>query len=320
MPSASKIFAAAIPSHVPANLIRTRLLSIPISNVRRLCRSTLGSQTIRVSVYLARSLHTNSIASFFFFSLSCFLLPVQPENTRKAERNTSFESSSDTNNVHEFGDEEGQITTNTNHKNKDQEQEENNCRNGSTHSERDSSDKVELFAEAMETVEAESGSFGNDDDQNNKPWKEFVDTVDVKTIPNLEAYLRARAIRTESSLRFSNAIDDCIQTFRDTTNEILSEVVAPVCNRYTESFDDTEESIIKTMVSNHSRRNKLLQLMDDADAAWSNKYNELTSEILIVVRNTIRKNIGTELAFFAFVLCFVPSYCCVLSLSESSRP
>ena len=128
--------------------------------------------------------------------------------------------------------------------------------------------------------EAEEEEVDNDDP--NKRWKEFVDAVEpqAKAIPNLEAYLKAKAIRTEKSIQFANAIDACIQALRDTTNEILSDVVAPVCNQYTERFEDTEDDITKTIVSNHSRRNKLLKLMDDADDSWSNKYTKLTADIL----------------------------------------
>lgn len=143
-------------------------------------------------------------------------------------------------------------------------------------------------------AEEESGNDENDDQ--NKRWMEFVDVVETKAIPNLEAYSKAKAIRTETSIRFVNSIDACIQTLRDTTDGVLSDVVEPICNQYAERFNDTEENIIKTMVSNHSRRNKLLELMHNTDAAWSNTYNKLTAEIMGDVsnatKNIIRINFG----------------------------
>ena len=110
-------------------------------------------------------------------------------------------------------------------------------------------------------------------------WEEFVGFVDGKSIPNLDAYIKVKEIRTEASIRFVDSMNECIQTLRDTTEGILSEVVEPVCNRYSEGFNDDEDSIIETMVSNHSRRKELLELLRSADAAWANKYNKLMAEI-----------------------------------------
>jgi hypothetical protein len=120
----------------------------------------------------------------------------------------------------------------------------------------------------------------DDDDDHNKRWKGFVDSVDVKETPNLEAYLQEKRTRKLSAEQFENAIDVCIQSLRETTNEILSDVIEPVCNQYTERFDNTEDNIIKTLVSNHSRRNNLMKLMHDADDAWNNQFHKLTADIL----------------------------------------
>mmetsp|Transcript_50732 Transcript_50732/g.56674 ORF Transcript_50732/g.56674 Transcript_50732/m.56674 type:complete len:513 (+) Transcript_50732:28-1566(+) len=119
----------------------------------------------------------------------------------------------------------------------------------------------------------------NDNDDPNKRWTDFVNSVDAKTTPNLELYLKAKAIRIEKAEQFANAIDACIQSLRDTTNEIISDVIEPVCNQYTERLDNTQRSIVKTLVSNHSRRNKLTKLMEDADMAWSSRYEKLTADI-----------------------------------------
>jgi hypothetical protein len=137
-------------------------------------------------------------------------------------------------------------------------------------------------------VEENDGSDSNDndndndddDDDHNKRWKGFVDSVDVKETPNLEAYLQEKRTRKLSAEQFENAIDVCIQSLRETSNEILSDVIEPVCNQYTERFDNTEDNIIKTLVSNHSRRNNLMKLMHDADDAWNNQFHKLTADIL----------------------------------------
>ena len=128
-------------------------------------------------------------------------------------------------------------------------------------------------------------SSDNNHDDPSKNWENFVNVVDTKAIPNLKAYIKAKDLRTETSSRFVNAMDSCIQALRDTTDGVLSDVVEPICNQYSELFKDAEESIIGTMVSNHSRRKKLLELMQRADAAWSKKSIELTTEIMGGVSN-----------------------------------
>ena len=134
-------------------------------------------------------------------------------------------------------------------------------------------------------MEEEESNEDTENNGNGDHWKEFVDTVDVKSIPNLDAYIKAKAIRTETSILFVNAMDACIQTLRDTTEDILSEVVEPICNRHSEHFNYDEESIVETMVSNHSRRKELLELLHNADLAWANKYNKLTADIMGDVSN-----------------------------------
>jgi hypothetical protein len=150
------------------------------------------------------------------------------------------------------------------------------------------------------------GSGSDENDDQNKRWMEFVHVAETKAIPNFEAYIKAKAIRTETSIRFVNAIDACIQTLRDTTDGVLSNVVEPICNQYSERFNGTEENIIKTMVSNHSRRNKLLELMHNADAAWSNNYNKLTAEIMGDVSNVTESIWDPYLYTVSFILpsCF----------------
>ena len=132
-------------------------------------------------------------------------------------------------------------------------------------------------------VEENDGSDDNDSDNDSdhsKRWNGFVDSVDVKETPNLQAYLQEKKTRKCSAEQFENAIDVCIQSLRGTTNEILSDVIEPVCNQYTERFDNTEDNIIKNLVSNHSRRSKLMKLMHDADDTWNNQFHKLTADIL----------------------------------------
>ncbi len=140
--------------------------------------------------------------------------------------------------------------------------------------------KTYELEERPETVEEEESNEDTETSHNGEHWKEFVDAVDGKSIPNLDAYIKAKAIRTETSIRFVNAMDACIQTLRDATEDILSEVVGPICNQHSEHFNCDEESIVETMVLNHSRRNELLELLHSADVAWANKYNKLTAGIM----------------------------------------
>lgn len=145
--------------------------------------------------------------------------------------------------------------------------------------------KTYELEERLETTEEEENNQDTDNNDSDDHWKEFVDAVDAKSIPNLDAYMKAKAIRTETSIRFVNAMDACIQTLRDTTEGILSEVVEPICNRHSEHFNYEEESIVETMVSNHSRRKELLELLHSTDVAWANKYNKLTADIMGDVSN-----------------------------------
>ena len=151
-------------------------------------------------------------------------------------------------------------------------------------------------------MQREEESSGDDNENNgkNSHWEEFVATVDTKVIPNLDAYIEAKAIRTEASIRFENEIEACIQTLRNTTDEILSEVVEPICNQYLDSLNDAEESIIETIVSNHSRRNQLLELMQNADVAWSHKFTKLTTDIMGQVSNQLEIACGANFDYFCF--------------------
>ena len=214
-----------------------------------------------------------------FLMLRFVSLRFQPDAATLAGANRGF-APSGSNDRDEYKNEEGAIAISMDCTNKGEEE------RGKSDIGTDGKNNVDNNSEELEEGRNEIAEEESDDnDDPNKRWKEFVDVVNVEAIPNLEAYLKVKSIRTEKSIQFANAIDACIQALRDTTNEILSDVVAPVCNQYTERFEDTEDDIIKTMVSNYSRRNKLLKLMDDADDAWSNKYTKLTANILGEVRN-----------------------------------
>jgi hypothetical protein len=169
-------------------------------------------------------------------------------------------------------------SNNANDKN-DKEEEEEEGGGGGGEKEREEDMDVEEN-DGSDSNDNDNDNDDDDDDDHNKRWKGFVDSVDVKETPNLEAYLQEKRTRKLSAEQFENAIDVCIQSLRETSNEILSDVIEPVCNQYTERFDNTEDNIIKTLVSNHSRRNNLMKLMHDADDAWNNQFHKLTADIL----------------------------------------
>jgi hypothetical protein len=170
-------------------------------------------------------------------------------------------------------------SNNANNKNDKEEEEEEEEEGGGGEKEREEDMDVEEN-DGSDSNDNDNDNDDDDDDDHNKRWKGFVDSVDVKETPNLEAYLQEKRTRKLSAEQFENAIDVCIQSLRETSNEILSDVIEPVCNQYTERFDNTEDNIIKTLVSNHSRRNNLMKLMHDADDAWNNQFHKLTADIL----------------------------------------
>lgn len=150
-----------------------------------------------------------------------------------------------------------------------------------THS-RDSNKNADDYEmeEKLQDWEDEKIIEGTESAPNNDHWKAFVNSVDVESVPNLDAYIKTKAVRNETSTRLVNAMDDLIQSLRDSTEEILSELVGPICNSCSENFSHTEEDIIETMVSNHSRRKEFLEIVHSADVAWAFKCNELTAEIM----------------------------------------
>eukprot|EP00536_Pseudo-nitzschia_multiseries_P012320 jgi/Psemu1/208335/e_gw1.466.51.1 len=121
---------------------------------------------------------------------------------------------------------------------------------------------------------------GSEEDWSNKDWNDFVNAVDITDTPNLQSYLTTKEIRHQATTRFADAIDACMLELRKTTDEILSEVVAPICNQLSEVLEDSEEEIIKTMISNHIRRHKLLELIHTVDAIWKKKYTKLVANIM----------------------------------------
>lgn len=125
---------------------------------------------------------------------------------------------------------------------------------------------------------------GTFEGEHDKYWKNFIDTEDVSTLPNIKIYLETKQNRLEATTRFANAIDTCISELTQTTEEVLADVVEPVCNEYSTFLQNTEEEIIQKMISNHGRRNKLLDVLNQANNEWKKTYTKLTANILDEVR------------------------------------
>ena len=143
----------------------------------------------------------------------------------------------------------------------------------------DNDDDKDDDNEGKEDTGVEESDENDSGDDHNKRWKFFIDSINVEETPNLDSYIEAKNSRGEKVEQFANAIGSIVQSMRDTANEIVSDVIEPVCNEYTERFENAEQNIIKTMVSNHSRRQNLSKLMVDADMAWSNQYTKLMTDI-----------------------------------------
>jgi hypothetical protein len=229
----------------------------------------------------------------FYFILSYLNVTTQPDADMMTNASRHFESeSSSSNNDRKItngdqnADVEAIIANKDRHQHHDEEKQGKSKNdevgsknmNGNNVNEKNDEGGGEESEEDMGVEENDSSDDNGND--HNKCWNDFVDSVDVKDTPSLEAYLQEKKTRKCSAEQFENAIDVCIQSLRGTTNEILSDVIEPVCNQYTERFDNTEDDIIKNLVSNHSRRNKLIKLMHDADDTWNNQFRKLTADIL----------------------------------------
>lgn len=133
----------------------------------------------------------------------------------------------------------------------------------------------------------ESPGDGNEDNDGSNGWNEFVAEVESDPYPNMNAYIKAKNNRIEATNRFVDAAEACFQALQDTSNTMSSDIVEPICARFWNDSDKKEKFIIKTMFSNHSRRNELLKLMQNADDAWNRTYNKLSTEIMGQVRKYI---------------------------------
>ena len=141
-----------------------------------------------------------------------------------------------------------------------------------------------------------------------KSWQAFVDAVAATTadddpmtvrVPNLDAYSKAKVIRNESSVRLTTAIRARVRELRDTIHGgILSELIAPLCNKHTDRLDDIEERIVRGMVSNSSRRNKLMNALHRADAAWKNKYDRAITELTSGVSSNFQVGFVIAMPYF----------------------
>ena len=293
---------------------RTRLIFIVIVGVSVCHHWHDGSNndfrfTIHTSNLTFVSLYVKLIAILYYFHV--FFLGLKPNSMVQANAVGA---------LIEYGNEAGANVANISGKNKGSEQEGKRSHDSSDDSNKDA-DKERLEPEGGLQMISEEGNGNDENNDQSKRWMEFVDVVETKAIPNLEAYSNAKAIRTETSIRFVNSIDACIQTLHDTIDGVLSDVVEPICNQYSEGFNDTEDNIITTMVSNHSRRNKLLELMHNADAAWSINYNKLTSEIMGDVSNVTKKWHDINFGFLLLLILYLSSCLLVFVISklESSR-
>lgn len=157
------------------------------------------------------------------------------------------------------------------------------------------SDDNEILQEEEEKEEEEEeeesldDSDGRDDDVGEKEWNEFVAQLDHgKETTNIKAYIEAKANRTEATTRFREAAEDCLEALYEITDSMSSDIVEAICTTYSNNLNEEEESIIETMISNHQRRNDLLERMQNANAIWNETYNKLSTQIMGQVRKSIR--------------------------------
>ena len=153
------------------------------------------------------------------------------------------------------------------------------------------SDDNDILQEEEEKEEEEEESLDDSgsDDVGEKEWNEFVAQLDHgKETKNIKAYIVAKANRTEATTRFREAAEDCLEALYDITDSMTSDIVEAICTTYSNNLNEEEESIIETMISNHQRRNDLLERMQNANAIWNETYNKLSTQIMGQVRKSIR--------------------------------
>ena len=103
--------------------------------------------------------------------------------------------------------------------------------------------------EEEEEEEEESPDDGDEDDVESNSWNDFVAHLDSEKVsPNIDAYIQAKANRTEATTRFAEAAEACLEELYNVSDSMSSDIVETICTNYSRNLDDEEEHIIETTI------------------------------------------------------------------------
>jgi len=114
-------------------------------------------------------------------------------------------------------------------------------------------------------------------------WELWVDeTCNKGTSPaNLEAYMTAKEAREDVKRAFETALDECLQGITQAmTEDLLRETVGFVYQEQSERFQLQESNIIATIQSNHDRRSRMIEQVEQANANWGRDYKKMRYAVL----------------------------------------
>lgn len=123
-------------------------------------------------------------------------------------------------------------------------------------------------------------------EQDETPWESFCKDVGNDSrdelVPNLQAYIKAKERRFNIRAEFEQALDECMENLRNSTEGILAEG-ASICEEYTSRLDEMEADVTSLFLSNHRRRKNCFDLIQKADAKWKQQLSTLVAKVLAEV-------------------------------------
>lgn len=136
------------------------------------------------------------------------------------------------------------------------------------------------------TIRNDQGDLMTTDSEEERKWKQWLESASPSLTPNLEAYLAAKNARIAATKQFEQALEECLEGLtRAMTEELLADSVGKIYEEQGQRFEAFESDIISTMKSNHSRRMALLSNMEQANARWERQFKKLRGDILHSTEN-----------------------------------
>lgn len=100
-------------------------------------------------------------------------------------------------------------------------------------------------------------------------------------IPNLSAYLAAKTALQIAEKKFESSLEECLGGLtKAMTEEMVSHSIGKVYEEQGERFETLERDFIKTVASNHERRNALLAKIEQANEDWQSCYKAIRASVM----------------------------------------